>query len=133
MERSHISARSGGWKHSVIKNNTGDSRIARDSRDLPVKFSPAKYAELTGNTSKALVRSKIMSYSQDEIIVGDDRDRSESKDRFPVKKMTLQTPRSNNNDGNIPLKLNLDKNQSEKSFEPLVFSPPKKRGERPSK
>lgn len=71
MERSNISARSGGWKQSVVKNNTGDSRIGKDNRDqLPVKFSPAKYAEITGNTSKSLVRSKILSYSQDEIVVG---------------------------------------------------------------
>lgn len=70
MEGSNVSARGGGWKHSVIKNNPTDSRIFGENKDLPVKFSPAKYAEQPGLTSKSLVRSKILSYSQDEIIVG---------------------------------------------------------------
>jgi hypothetical protein len=73
MEGSHISIRSGGWKQSVIKNNPTDSRIFGQDRDLPVKFSPAKYPEPSGNTSKQLVKSKIMSYSQDEIVVGADQ------------------------------------------------------------
>jgi hypothetical protein len=72
MEGSSISGRSGGWKNSINKNRTGDSRLLADNKEFPSKFSPAKH-EL--QPTKVLGRSGFMSYSQDEIKLDGDRGR----------------------------------------------------------
>ena len=80
------------WKYSMIKHNTAQSRIITDNRDLPSKFSPARNVDLVAtNTSKSLVRSKIMSRSHDEIALKDLKDSSVSREKRIQKKQTIES------------------------------------------
>ena len=76
MEGSRLSSgRSSGWKNSIMKKNSQESRIVSDSKEFPSKFSPSKNLE---PQVKTFGRSSILSQSHDEIVVS--RGKSQSRD-----------------------------------------------------
>lgn len=92
MEGSRLDNRAT-WKHSVVKRSPDDSRIFADIKDLPSKFSPTRLNQPV-NISKSLIKHRTSVYSQDEIVLREDKDRSLTKDPLPDRKETIKTPRS---------------------------------------
>ena len=63
MEGSQLSSgRGSGWKNSIIKKGSQESRIITDSKDFPSKFSPSKNVEIN---PKIIGKSQILNYSHD--------------------------------------------------------------------
>jgi hypothetical protein len=88
------------WKHSVVKKSPDNSRIFADIKDLPSKFSPSRLNQPV-NLSKSLIKHQTSVYSQDEIVLREDKDRSLSKDPMPDRKEIIKTPRSVSEKQNI--------------------------------